>query len=157
MKKTIFLLFIIFFSNSIHSQSKIISSEKIFFLKEKYKWENDEILLINFFFPQENCFYNQYENLHKSLDWFENNIYSKIDLNQIKKINVFTDKFIAKNIIDNSTSFEDFNDFFKNDLLKDFQNCHAIIAINKKGYFEFKVGEYSEKDVKTIITKLKKL
>ena len=113
--KKIFIFFIfLFIANFTFSQENRIPKEKLETLKNVYKWNDEKILIVNFYLPKNKCHYNQYQNLKNGSQWFDNNIYKTINLSNTKNIFVYSDKLAAKKIIDNNRFFEDFENYFLN-------------------------------------------
>lgn len=151
MKKALILYILLFITNFTFSQVNIIPKEKLETLKQVYKWNDEKILLVNFYLPKNNCHYNQYENLDRSKNWIENNIYYSINLSNIKKIYVYSDKFKALQIIDNKRCFEDFENYFYNNFFNANETCFGIIAINSDGRYSIKIGEFTKEDVNLLL------
>ena len=150
--KKIFLFFIfLFIANFTFSQENRIPKEKLETLKHFYKWNDEKILIVNFYLPKNKCHYNQYENLKNGSQWFDNNIYKTINLSNTKNIFVYSDKLAAKKIIDNNRFFEDFENYFLNNFFNANDNCYGVIAINSDGRYSYKFGEFSTEDVTLLL------
>ena len=152
MKKIFISFILLFITNFTFSQENLIPKDQLVKLKQVYKWNDEKILLVNFYLPKKNCHYNQYQNLIKGKKWFNDNIYKNINLSNIKKIFVYSDKFEAKDIIDNNSFFVDFENYFLNNFFDVNNNCYGIIAINSNGKHSFKIGEFLTEDVVSILT-----
>lgn len=133
----------------------ILTELQLKFIKENYNWKSEEILIINFLQAKENCFWNNNENPNSSIKWWEK-FYSNINLKNISNIYVYSDKISAKNIIDSKTRFEDYNNFLLNNFFNIKKECFGVLVINSLGEYEVAEGEYSEKQVETLIKKLKR-
>ncbi len=150
--KKIFIFFIfLFIANFTFSQENRIPKEKLETLKHVYKWNDEKILIVNFFFFFNKCHYNQYQNLKNGSQWFDNNIYKTINLSNTKNIFVYSDKSAAKKIIDNNRFFEDFENYFLNNFFNANDNCYGVIAINSDGRYSYKFGEFSTEDVTLLL------
>jgi hypothetical protein len=157
MKKSFLLSLILLVSMSFNpfESQKVITPSQLKFIKEKYKWNSEGLLIINFVQPNQNCFYDTNSNLENSIKWWEK-FYSKIDLTNVKNIYVYSDKISAKKIIDFQTKFEDYNDFLLRNFFNIKKECYGILVLNSKGEYEILEGEYSEKQVENFIKALKK-
>lgn len=147
MKKPFILFIFLFIANFTFSQEHRIPKEKLETLKHVYKWNDEKILIVNFYWPKNKCHYNQYENLKNGSLWFDNNIYKTIKLSNTKNIFVYSDKIAANKIIDNIRFFEDFENYFLNNFFNVNENCYGVIAINSDGRYSYKIGEFSTEDV----------
>lgn len=151
MEKKIILFILLFIGNFSFSQVNVIPKEELETLKQSYKWNEEKILIVNFYLPKNKCHYNQYENLKNGQKWFDDNIYKTINLSNTKNIFVYSDKLAAKKIIDNIRFFEDFDNYFQNNFFNVNDNCYGVIAINSKGKYSFKIGEFSTEDVTLLL------
>ena len=125
------------------------------FIREKYKWNSENLLLINFVHASERCFYNNNLNLeNKSLVWKE--FYSKVDLYGVLNIYVYSDSIAAKYIINNHTVFQDFDNFLLNQFFNSKKECYGVLIVNSAGKYEMKEGEYAPSEIENFIKKLKK-
>ena len=156
MKRIIFLVLISSIITSFNrtENKKLITESQLKFIKEKYKWNSENLLVINFVQAKKNCFYDNNSNLANSLTWSKK-FYSKINLDNILNIYVYSDKKSAKTVIDSKTKFEDFDDFLLNNFFNK-RDCYGILVINSNGEYEIKEGEYLESDVERFIKALKK-
>lgn len=156
MKKILFLSLIstIIMSFSQIQNKKVITESQLKFIKEKYNWNSEGLLIINFVQPNENCFYDNNGNIENSIKWWEK-FYSKIDLKKILNIYVYSDKISANKIIDSQSKFEDYDDFLLRNFFNIKKECYGILVVNSKGEYEIQEGEYSEKQVKNFIKTLK--
>ena len=154
MKKNI-LFFLLFIGNFTFSQINVIPKEELETLKQSYKWNEEKILIVNFYLPKNNCHYNQYENLKNSKQWFDDNIYKTINLSNTKNIFVYSDKLTAKKMIDNNSFFEDFENYFLTNFFNENDNCYGVIVINSSGKCAFKIGEFSTEDVIMLLKNVK--
>jgi len=134
---------------------KILSETQLKFIKEKYKWNSENILIINFVQSSKNCFYDNNANLDNSAKWWKK-FYIKIDLSNVSNIYIYSDKISAKKVIDYETKFEDYDDFLLNNFFNIKKECYGILVINSIGEYEIEEGEYSEKQVENFIKALKK-
>lgn len=156
MKKIIFL-FLISAINMSFSQvenKKVVTESQLKFVKKKYKWNSEDLLIINFAHTNENCFYDNNSNLENSINWWKK-FYSKIDLTNILNIYVYSNKIAAKNMIDSQTKFEDYDDFFLKNFFNIKKECYGILVVNSKGEYKIQEGEYSERQVENFIKTLK--
>lgn len=151
MRKIFIFFLLLFLANFTFSQENRISKVKLETLKLLYKWNDEKILIVNFYLPKNKCHYNQYENLKKGSQWFDNNIYKTINLSNTKNIFVYSDKLAAKKIIDNNRFFEDFENYFLNNFFYANDNCYGVIAINSDGRYSLKFGEFSTEDVSLLL------
>lgn len=151
MKKIFILFILLLIGNFTFSQDNVIPKEELATLKQSYKWNEEKILIVNFYLPKNKCHYNQYENLKNGSQWFDNNIYKTINLSNTKNIFVYSDKLAAKKIIDNNRFFEDFENYFLNNFFNPNDNCYGVIAINSDGRYSFKSGEFSTDDVTLLL------
>ena len=157
MTRILFFTFIfsILMSFTQFGNKDILTELQMKFIKEKYNWKSEEILIINFLQPKENCFYNNNENPKSSIKWWKK-FYSNINLNNVSNIYVYSDKISAKNIIDSKTRFEDYNNFLLNNIFNIKKECFGVLVVNNLGEYEVVEGEYSQKQVETLIKKLKR-
>lgn len=157
MKRIILLALIssIIMSFNQIENKKVLTETQLKFIKEKYKWNSENILIINFVQSSKNCFYDNNANLDNSVKWWEK-FYSKIDLNNVSNIYVYSDKISAKKIIDSEKRFEDYDDFLLTNFFNVKKECYGILVINSVGEYEIAEGEYSEKQVENFIKPLKK-
>jgi hypothetical protein len=157
MKKIIFLSLIsmIIMSFCQNENKKTLTESQLKFIKEKYKWNSEDLLIINFVQPNKNCFYENNGNLENSIKWHQK-FYSKINLNNVLNISVYSDKISARKIIDSETKFEDYDDFLLRNFFSLKKECYGVLVVNSKGEYEIQEGEYSEKQVENFIKTLKK-
>jgi hypothetical protein len=151
MKKIIISFILLFTVNFTFSQYNVIPKEQIETLKKSYNWNDEKILIVNFYLPKNKCHYNQYENLKNGSQWFDNNIYKTINLSNTKNIFVYSDKLAAKKMIDNNRFFEDFENYFLSNFFNVNDNCYGVIAINSDGRYSYKIGEFSTEDVTLLL------
>ena len=157
MKKLILLSIISIMIMSFHQieNKKSLTETQLNYIKEKYKWNSENILIINFVQSSKNCFYDNNKNLDESYKWFEK-FYSKINLENVLNIYVYSDKKSAKKVINNETKFEDYEDFLLNNFFKIKKECYGLLVINSSGEYEILEGEYTEIQVENYIKNLKK-
>ena len=123
-----------------------LSSEQLNFIKEKYNWNNQEFLIINFRLPKESCHYDNYRNLKNSKKWWTE-FYSDVELSDSRNIFIYSDSVKAKKVIDGKFGFPDYDDFFSNSIFLNDKACYGLIVINQKGDFYKKAGEYQLNEV----------
>jgi hypothetical protein len=157
MKKISFLVFILLLTTSFNrfEETARIPETQLKFIKEKYKWDGEEILIINFTHKNENCFYNNNKaSKEETVKWWKK-YYSTIDLKNTLNIFVYSDKTSLAKMFDIPKCYEDYDDF----LLKNFFNrkkeCYGVLVINSIGEYRIKEGEYKEKVVSDFISDLK--
>jgi hypothetical protein len=151
MKKLVLLVYLTFVSNLIFSQENNIPKDQLLKLKELYKWNEEKVLIVNFYFPKKNCRYNHYEDLKKGRNWFINNIYKSINLSNVKNIFVYSDKIAAKKIIDNEQCFEDYENFFLKNFFIEDGYCHGIMVISNEGKISYMFGEFLSEHVELLL------
>ena len=156
MKKIVILFILIFTANFTFSQENKIPKEKLETLKRFYNWNDEKLLIVNFYLPKNSCHYNQYNDLKSGKKWIENNIYKNIELNNIKNIFIYSESQEAKSIIDNISCFFDYENYFLNTFFNVKNHCYGIVVINENGNFIHKLGEFSKYDVKRLINKVNK-
>jgi hypothetical protein len=144
-----------FMSFTEFENKEILTELQLKFIKENYNWKSEEILIINFLQPRENCFWNNNEHSNSSIKWWEK-FYSNINLTNISNIYVYSDKISAKKIIDSKTRFEDYNNFLLNNFFNIKKECFGVLVINSLGEYEFIEGEYTEKQVENLIENLRR-
>jgi hypothetical protein len=147
LKKTLFIT--LFFSITLsfsQTENKKITASQLKFIKEKYNWNTERVLIINFTQSNENCFYDNNRNLENSINWW-NKFYSKIDLTNVLNIYVYSDKISATKLIDAQTKFEDYEDFIWTNFFKYNKECYGLLIINFNGEYKIERGEYSEREV----------
>jgi len=150
MKKQLMLLLLVislfsFNKPEIQTDEKL-SEEQLIFIKENYNWNSEDLIIVNFRQPQSSCHYDNYKNLKQSSDWW-NDYYSKMKLNNIRNIFVYSDSNKATGIIDSKNHFSDVNNFFLENFFTEEQNCYGILVFNKNGDFQKKSGEYTQDDI----------
>ena len=147
------ILFFLLFQGSFAQEIKL-SDEQLKSLKMAYNWNSEDLLIVNFRQPRNNCNYNNYKNLEISKNWVSKNVFTikNIDTNRI--IYIYSDSKLAKRSIDNTESYNDVNDFFTTNFSAN-GHCYAIIIVNQDGEMVYKVGEYSKEDVISLIDKIK--
>lgn len=157
MKRIIYLLIIstILISFSPFKKEKKLTELQLTFIKEKYKWDMEELLIINFKQPNRNCFWKNNDHPEEGIEWW-NKFYSKINLTNISSIFVYSDKVSAKVIIDSKTRFEDYDNFLLTHFFNKKKDCFGVMVINSLGEYELAEGEYTEKEVEKMIKKLKR-
>jgi len=154
LKKTIFLTVIFSFTLGFsQNENKKIAASQLKFIKEKYNWNTERILIINFTQSNENCFYENNRNLENSINWW-NKFYSKIDLTNVRNIYVYSDKISASTLIDAQTKFEDYEDFIWTNFFKYNKECYGLLIINFNGEYKIERGEYSEREVEKYLKTL---
>ncbi|MBD3863079.1 MULTISPECIES: hypothetical protein [Flavobacteriaceae] len=156
MKKIILLLILAVGLLSFNRPNKNITTEKLTedqlnFIKENYKWDSEEFLFVNFRQPESSCHYDNYQNLKNSSKWWTE-FYSKMELQNVRNIFVYSDKLRAKKVIDSKNHFADINNFFLNQIFSNDKTCYGILIINKKGEYQKKAGEYMQKDIVYLIS-----
>jgi hypothetical protein len=139
-------------SFNLKENKNVLTESQLKFIKEKYNWKSEKLLIVNFVHSNENCFYDNNSNLENSIAWWEK-FYSKIDLNNILNIYTYSDKIAAKDLIDLKTKFQDYDDFFlRNFFIK--KECYGVLLINSIGEYEIHEGEYSNSQINNFIKKL---
>jgi hypothetical protein len=151
MKRIVIPFILSLIANFAFSQENVIPKEQLETLKQVYKWNDEKILLVNFYLPKNNCHYNQYDNLDRSKNWIDYNIYNSINLINIKKIYVYSDKFNAIQIINNKRCFEDYENYFLKNFFNASEACFGIVAINSDGKYSIKIGEFTTEDVNLLL------
>ena len=111
-------------------------------------------MIVNFRQPKSSCGYDNYKNLKKSSEWWTE-FYSEMDLEKIRNIYIYSDSERAKKIIDSKNHFEDINSLFSKKFFSEDKTCYGILVISRQGYFQKKAGEYTQKNVDELISKLK--
>ena len=157
MKRIILLAFFTFIIMGFTPfyTKKSLTETQLKFIKYNYKWNSEKLLIINFMHRKENCFYDNNNNLDSGINWWTK-FYSKINLNKVLNIYVYSDSVSTKKIIDTKTKFEDYDDFLLTTFFNTKKECYGILVINSIGEYEIHEGEYSEKQVKGFIKTLKK-
>ncbi|MEP2238054.1 MAG: hypothetical protein ABJI22_06810 [Maribacter sp.] len=158
MKRTIILLilsvgFLSFNENHKNSTNKKLTEVELNFIKENYNWKAEGLLIVNFRQPKSSCHYDNYKNLKNSLKWWSE-FYSKMDIENIRNIYVYSEGLKAKKILDSENHFPDTNDFFLNLAFSKDKTCYGVLVVNEKGEFRTKVGEYMNKDIEEFISRL---
>ena len=157
MKRIILLAFftLIIMGFTPFETKKSLTQTQLKFIKDNYKWNTEKLLIINFRHKRENCFYDNTTNLEGGRNWWSK-FYSKINLNKVLNIYVYSDSVSAKKIIDTKTKFEDYVDFLLATFFNTKKECYGILVINSNGEYEIHEGEYTVKQVKGFIKTLKK-
>ena len=159
MKKSILLLFLI---TSLLSFKNLesgyfdnrISEADLKFIKEAYNWDSKDFIIIHFRYPKSNCHYNNYKTLDNfSASW--ETFFTGINLKEVRNVFVYSDKKFAKKIIDSINHYEDFNSFLLKNYFSNEKTCHGVLVINNSGEFKKKEGEYSSKELRKFLRKLK--
>lgn len=154
MKKIVLLLFL--FANCIlWAQEKGIPKEQIKAIKYSYLWDKEEVIIINYRFPNDLCPYENYENLEDTYLWLEKKVFAKIDMKKYRNVYVYADHLAAKKIIDDTIHFEDIGEYFLKHYFNKKGNCCGVIVINQKGDYKYIYGEYSASDIVAMIEQLK--
>jgi hypothetical protein len=161
MKKPILLVLLAIGFLSFNKLENAYLNEKLTetelkFVTENYNWNSKEFIIVNFRMPKSNCHYNNYANLKKSTEWWTK-YYSKINLDNVHNIFVYSDNKKAKKIIDSKKHFADSNSFFLNKFFNQDKTCYGILVIKKNGEFQKKSGEYTEENVIELINNLKSI
>jgi len=159
MRKTFLLLFLAigFLSfKELENEGYIekITETELKFVKENYKWNSEEFIIINFRQPKSSCHYDNYKNLKKSSEWWIK-YYLEMELINVRNIFVYSDKEKAKKIIDRKNHFDDMNSLFLNKFFSKDKTCYGILIINKNGDFQKKAGEYTHENIMELINNLK--
>ncbi|WP_445458327.1 hypothetical protein [Flavobacterium sp. HNIBRBA15423] len=153
MKKYLILLFFVF-QMSFAQEKTTITIDKVSVIKKIYNWNEEQFLIINFNQPRKNCHYNNYLNVKESKDWLLKNVYNIESINKNRIIHVYSDRNLAKKVIDNLEFYEDFDNFFTNNFSSK-GDCYALIIINQRGEIASKLGEYYREDLINLIEKIK--
>lgn len=155
MKKLTILFAVFIVLNSFSIYENKFSKTELDKIKINYNWKDEKFLIINYFMPKSSCHYDNYTNPEKTKLWFDNNVYSNLDIESSKNICVFSDYEYVDDIIDEETYFADTNNFFLNKIFDSFRGCNGLIIINSDGKYNYYEGEYSKNNVKTILKELK--
>lgn len=154
MKNLLFL--ILFFSFAINAQElPKLPKDQMNSLKYEYNWKNENYLIINYRFLAKDCSYDNYGELKKTYDWFNETIYTKLDSTLFRSVFVYADKLAAKEILDNKDNYADVGHYLLKKFFPQKNNCYGVLVINKKGNYKVILGEYSKKDVENIFEALK--
>lgn len=158
MKKTLLLLilcigFLSFNKSDIKTIEGKLTEAQLSFVIKNYNWTSEKILIVNFRQPKSSCHYDNYKNLEKSSKWWAE-FYSKMDLQNLRNIFVYSDNLRAKKIIDSKKHYADINNFFLKQFFSQDKTCYGILVINKNGKYQKKVGEYMQKDIEELIKEL---
>ena len=155
MSKIVVLFILVFFSENIFSQENILPNNQIVSIKDEYNWQKEDYIIINYKMPNSYCPYDSYSNLDKSYSWFQKEIYAKVNVKNYRNIFVYSDKLAAKKILDFKTHYDDIGHYFLKTFFDKKGSCYGILVINKKGKYNYIIGEYSHLDVQNLIDSLK--
>jgi hypothetical protein len=157
MKKYLMLLLLVisFLSfNKPESQTdEKLSETQLQFIMENYHWNSEDLIIVNFRQPQSSCHYDNYQNLKQSSEWWTE-YYSKMELNNVRNIFVYSDSNRATEIIDSKNHFSDINNFFLENFFARDRSCFGILVINRDGDFQKKIGEYTQEDIIELVKNL---
>ncbi|TRZ43185.1 hypothetical protein [Robertkochia solimangrovi] len=123
------------------------------FLKKTYNWQDQDLLIINFRYPQNSCHYDQYRDLPRSVNFF-NDLYRKIDTQAARNIYVYAEESRAKRIIDGVDHFPDIDKRLRKTVFKPYGYCYGLLVLNQNGAYRVVLGEYSENDITKCIEQL---
>lgn len=153
MKKLIFVTFLLVIQIAI-GQEKTIPKDQLKAIERTYNWDEEQFLIINYRQPQNFCEYNNYDNLSNTANWFNKNVFSKLDVSKSRVIYVYDDKPNAVKILDYKTHYDDVGHYF----LKHFFNikgfCYGLLVVNKKGEYLVELGEYNDKNIASMMNQL---
>ncbi|VXB88381.1 conserved hypothetical protein [Flavobacterium sp. 9AF] len=145
MKKYIFLILAIV--QISFSQENTIPKDQMNSIRYEYNWKEEELLIINYRFPQDYCPYENYEDLKSTYNWLTNKVYSKVEMSKNRNIYIYGDKLAAKPILDFTTHYDDIGHYFLKNFFDKQGNCIGLLIINTKGQYKYIIGDYSSKDV----------
>lgn len=155
MEKLAVLLILIFFSENTFSQEKRIPKDQMNSIKLEYNWKNENYLIVNYRFLAKDCSYDNYGELKKTYNWFNETIYTKLDATLFRSIFVYADKLAAKEILDNKDNYDDVGHYFLNKFFYQKNNCYGVLVINKAGNYKLILDEYSKKNIENMFDALK--
>jgi len=119
VKKNIFMkciiLLLITLNLNVNAQTSTfktgrISEAKLKIICENFGWKTDNVIILNFLQPKQNCHYNNYSKIKRSVSWWAD-FYAKMELKEAENKYVYSDSSAAKSIIDDITYFSDRNNF----------------------------------------------
>jgi hypothetical protein len=155
MKNNVLFL-ILFFSFAINAQElPKLPKDQMNSIKYEYNWKTEKFLIINYRFLAKDCSYDNYGELKKTYDWFNEFIYSKLDSTLFRSVFVYADKLAAKEILDDQQNYADIGHYFLKNFFNQKNNCYGILVINKIGSYKVILGDYSKKDVENMLEALK--
>lgn len=155
MKKQL-LIIILFFSLVLQAQIlPKLPEEQISAIKYEYNWQDEKYLIVNYRFLAKDCSYNNYADLEKTYNWFNETIYSSLDNSLFRNVFVYADKLAAKEILDNENNYADVGHYFLKNFFNQKNNCYSVLVINKAGKYKIILGEYSKQDIVNLLDALK--
>lgn len=157
MKKIISILFVFFLGIlfTYSQEVKKVTKKELIGLKRTYNWSDEkEFFIVNYRQPKNFCNYDNYENLERTKNWFEKNVFSKMDLSKCRTIFVYDDKLAAQSILDNKNHYEDVGHYFFNNYFNLRGFCYGVFVMNSKGEYLFEPGDYNHKNIELMLTQL---
>lgn len=155
MKKNLLFL-ILFFSFAINAQEiPKLPKDQMNSIKYEYNWKSENFLIINYRFLAKDCSYDNYGELKKTYNWFNESIYTKLDSTLFRSVFVYADKLAAKEILDNKDNYADIGHYFLKNFFNQKNNCYGVLVINKVGNYKVILGDYSKKDIENMLEALK--
>ncbi|TMM31160.1 hypothetical protein FDT66_04110 [Polaribacter aestuariivivens] len=138
----------------IYDYVGFIDIEKLNFIKKNYKWNNEEVLIINYSQPVKSCHFDNHK-INSVTKKFYKEFYEKIDTENCLNIKVLANGERVRRKLDNISYFDDKDDFLQTIFFERKKSCFGILVIHKNGNYLQYNGHYSERDVAQYIYDLK--
>ena len=155
MKKIIILFILVFLSQNIFSQEKLLPKNQMVSIKYEYDWKNEDFLVVNYRMPNDYCPYENYSGLEKSYLWVKKSILDRVAEKNSRNIFIYADKLAAKKILDFKTHYDDIGHYFLKTFFDKKGSCYGVLVINKAGKYNYIIGEYSHIDIQNLMDSLK--
>ena len=138
----------------VYDYSGKVDNEQLIYIQKNYKWETNDILIINFNQPLSSCHYKN-NRINKTTKTFYEDFYSKINTDNCSNIFVLSNIEKVKKKIDNKKYFDDKDDFLLKNFFHRKKTCFGVLVIRLDGYYIQYNGHYSKRQVAKFIENLK--
>lgn len=135
----------------------VLDATQLQFFKQNYNWKDQKNLIINFKESESDCRLAGYkwgtepkQFKKNKQDW--DDMYSRINLEHVLNIFVYSETEKIKKYIDNETYYKDINEELLNNVIYNERGCYGIIVINENGKFISYNSHYDDRHVRTYIS-----
>ena len=147
--------------NLRYDYSGILSVENIDVLREKFDWNTEDVLVINYTLPEENCKItfpkpeNPKDRFKRARNWWDS-FYSNTQTYDAKIVHIEASERYARAFSQYSNQYHwDENGYLLNNVFRNARGCEAVLAVNKAGQFYQQNETYSQEQVAFYVAKLK--